>query len=161
MFRQIEIFGPIVDAILVPDNHLGRPALSSLVIALEVRNLGFKPLVAINARDRNHLRLQSDLLTLRAYEIDEVLFLYGDRIEAGRCRLTVRDMLDDQVCMGLRRGVVASIGRPLGWRRSADFLVTKLAFRRAGAGYWREREGFPHPVYCGVIALSDGVMARR
>lgn len=161
VFRQLEIFAPIVDAILVPDNHLGLPALSSLALALEIRNRGLRPVVALNARDRNLLRLRSDLLTLRAYGVEEVLLLYGDRIEKGRSGMTVREMLDDEEGRGLRRGVVAAIGRPLGWRRRADFLVTKLAFGRSRAGYWREAQGFAQPLYCGVIALPNGEMARK
>jgi hypothetical protein len=159
--RQLDIFGTLVDAILVPDNHLGRPAVSSVALAIEIRRAGFQAIPAVNARDRNHLRLRSDLMTLQAYGVDEVLFLYGDRIAQGRSGLTVREMLGDEVGAGLRRGVVATIGRPLTWRRRADFLVTKLAFGRSKAGYWREAEGFAHPLYCGVIALPDGEMARR
>lgn len=161
LLRQVEIFGPLADALLVPDNHLGAPALSSVALAIEVKGRGFRPIVAVNARDRNPLRLRSDLLTLRAYGIDEVLLLWGDRIDRGRTGLTVREMLRDPAGAGIRRGVVATVGRPLGWRRDADFLVTKLAFGRSWAGYWREAEGFPHPLYCGVIALPDAAMARK
>ncbi|MGH2705544.1 MAG: methylenetetrahydrofolate reductase [Actinomycetota bacterium] len=159
--RQLDIFGPLVDAILVPDNHLARPAVSSVALAVEIRRAGFQAIPAVNARDRNHLRLRSDLMTLQAYGVEEVLFLYGDRIAHGRSALTVREMLGDEAGAGLRRGVVATIGRPLAWRRRADFLVTKLAFGRSKAGYWREAEGFAHSLYCGVIALPDGEMARR
>lgn len=158
---QIETMGPVVDAILVPDNHLGKPALSSIALALEVLKEGFRPIVALNARDRNHLRLQSDLLTLRAYGIEETLFLFGDSSEATRTGLTVRQMLDDNNGEGLQRGVVATIGRPLRWRKGADFLVTKLAFGRSKAGYWRESEGFKQPLYCGVIAFSDRELAEK
>lgn len=161
VIRQIEILGPVVDAILVPDNHLGHPALSSLALAIEVRSHGFRPIVALNARDRNRLRLQSDLLTLRAYDIEEVLLLSGDRVEGVPRTLTVREMLEDEAGLGIRKGVLATIGRRLAWRGGADFLVTKLDFGRAQAGYWREAEGFAHPLYCGVIALPDGAMARR
>lgn len=161
VLKQIEIFGPIVDAFLVPDNHLGLPALSSLAVALEVRSQGYRPIVCINARDRNHLRLASDLLTLRAYGIDEVLFLYGDRIPHGRTGLKVRDMLTDEAGEGLRKGVAAVIGKSLRWKAKADFLMTQLAFGRSKAGYWREAQGFPHPLYCGVIGLPDGEMARK
>lgn len=158
---QIEIFGPIVDSILVPDNHLGLPAMSSLALALEVRAHGFKPIVALNARDRNHLRLASDLITLRAYEVEEVLFLYGDPIESGRSDLSVKHMLADESGSGLKRGVAASIGKPLRWKSRADFLFTQLAFDRAKPGRWREAEGFAHPVYCGVIALPNREIAER
>lgn len=159
--RQIEIFGPVVDTILVPDNHLGLPAISSVAIGLEIKKQGFKAMVAINARDRNHLRLQSDLLTLAAYDIHEVLFLYGDKIEQGRSSLTVREMLKGPPVAGLKRGVLAEIGKPLGWREDADFLLTKLDFGRSGAGYWREAMSFSHPLYCGVLALPDVAMARK
>lgn len=158
---QIEIFGPICDAILIPDNHLGRPAMSSVPLALEVRSHGFRPIVALNARDRNHLRLASELITLRAYEIEEVLFVYGDMTDEGRSNLTVREMLSHEEGEGLKKGVAAPIGRPLGWRSSADFLFTQLSFGGADPAAWRESQGFSHPLYCGVLALRDADMARR
>lgn len=161
VLRQIEIYGPLAHALLVPDNHLGIPALSSLALALEIRNQGFKPIMVINARDRNLLRLRSELITLRAYGIDEVLLVRGDRVPDVEYGLSVRQMLEENVAGEIKRGVVANIGKPLRWRRGADFLVTKLAFGRSKAGYWREAQGFPHPVYCGVIALPDLEWAQR
>ena len=159
--RQIEIFGPVADTILVPDNHLGLPAMSSVAIGLEIKKQGFNPMVAINARDRNHLRLQSDLLTLSAYDIHEVLFLYGDQIAQGRSSLTVRKMLEGDSVPGMKRGVLAQVGKPLAWREAADFLLTKLDFGRSRAGYWREAMHFDQPLYCGVLALPDLAMARK
>lgn len=159
--RQIEIFGSIVDAILIPDNHLGLPAVSSISLAIEVLKRGQRPVVAMNARDRNPIRMRSDFITLRAYGIEEVLLLRGDRVDGVQPGVTVRQMLHEESGEGLLRGVLASIGKPLGWREQADFLVTKLAFGRAGAGYWREANGFGHPLYCGVIALPDATMARK
>lgn len=161
VWRQIEIFGPITDSILVPDNHLGLPAMSSFAIALEIQKQGFHPIVAVNARDRNSVRLRSDLITYRAYGLDEILLLYGDRAEGERSSLTVRQMLGEPSMEGMRRGVLATIGKPLGWREQADFLLTKLDFGRSKAGYWREAIGFPHPLYCGVIALPDVRMATK
>lgn len=159
--RQIEIFGPIVDSIFVPDNHLGLPAMSSLAIAFEIQKRGFRPIVGMNARDRNQLRLASDLITLKAYGIEEVMFLYGDPVKEGRSDLNVRRMLHDEAARGLKRGVTAVIGKPLGWKEQADFFVTQLAFGRVGAASWRESEGVVNPLYCGVIALRDEAMARR
>jgi 5,10-methylenetetrahydrofolate reductase len=158
---QIEIFGPIVDAILIPDNHLGQPAMSSVPLALEVRSHGFKPIVALNARDRNHLRLASELITLRAYEIEEVLFLYGDPIDEGRSSLNVKQMLAHEAGDGLKKGVAAVVGKRLGWRSNADFLFTQLAFGSVDAGAWRAREGFNHPVFCGVIGMKDAEIASK
>jgi 5,10-methylenetetrahydrofolate reductase len=162
--RQIELFGQIVDAVLVPDNSLGTAAMSSIVLGLEVRRLGAEPVVALNARDRNHIRLDSDFITLRASGIGEVLLLYGDAVERGRSDLTVREMLGCRAGEGLSRGVAAAAGRPLGWRAGADFLVSKLDFGRADLGAWRRTTGFAGfggPVYGGVLALADETMARR
>ncbi|HVF11473.1 MAG TPA: methylenetetrahydrofolate reductase [Actinomycetota bacterium] len=158
---QIEIFGPVVDAILVPDNHLGQAALSSVAVALEVRSHGFRPIVAINARDRNELRLRSDLITLRTYDIDEVLFVRGDKISDAKSELTVRKMLDEPMAEGIKRGVTAVVGKSITWRSKADFLFTQLAFGHGKPGYWREAHGFPHPLYCGVIGLPNQELARK
>ncbi|HLF70055.1 MAG TPA: hypothetical protein VI541_03765, partial [Actinomycetota bacterium] len=158
---QIEIFGPLIDAVLVPDNHLGRPALSSVAIALELKRAGVDPIVALNARDRNHLRFASDLMTMKAYGLNEVVFLYGDPIDSGRTGLKVRQMLAHPEAQGIRRGVAANIGNKLGWRSEADFFMTQLAFGRGKPGYWREAHGFSQPLYCGVIALRDREIARK
>jgi methylenetetrahydrofolate reductase (NADPH) len=158
---QIDVMGPGVDAILIPDNHLGRAALSSVALAIEVQNKGFTPLVALNARDRNRLRLKSDLMTLRAYGVEEVLLLHGDRSVDEQWRLTVREMLEEESGDGLRRGVVANVGKPLGWRQKADFVFTKLAFGSADFPSWRANAGFAGDVYCGVIALSDRSIAKK
>lgn len=157
---QLEVMGPTVDAVLIPDNHLGRPGLSSVALAIEVKNQGFTPIVALNARDRNLLRLRSDFLTLQAYGIEEVLLLYGDSSDAQRSDLTVRKMLEDPCGEELKRGVVASSDRPLGWRRDAEFVFTKLAFNFDIEG-WRKSNGYKGSVYCGVIAISTGEMARK
>jgi 5,10-methylenetetrahydrofolate reductase len=159
--RQIELFGGLVDAVLVPDNSLGAAAMSSIVLGLEVRRMGVPALVALNARDRNHIRLRSDLITLRTTGIEEVLLLYGDRVERGRSDLTVREMLSDPAGNGLRRGVAATVGRKLGWRSEADFLFCKLDYGRGDIAAWRVTTGFGGPVYGGVLALADEAMARR
>lgn len=161
VIRQIETWGPLSDALLLPDNHLGLPALSSIMLAVEVQNRGFTPVVAINARDRNSLRARSDLLTLRAYGVQEVLLLGGDRVEGVEPGVTVKQMLNDEAGEGLRRGTLATIGRPLGWRGGADFWFTKLAFGRTGIDQWRQTEGVAAPLYCGVIGLADQAMARK
>lgn len=159
--KQVEIFGPVVDAFFVPDNHLGLPAMSSVALSIEIAGMGFDVIAGINARDRNELRLISDLVTLEAYGIKEVVFLYGDKVPATRAGLTVKAMLGHPAAQGFSKGVAAEIGRPLGWKEDADFLMTQLAFERGKAGYWREAFGFRHPVYCGVIAIQDREMAKR
>lgn len=159
--RQIEIFGGIADAVLIPDNHLGRPALSSMVLAVEAKRMGLAPIVALNARDRNHLRLASDLLTLKAFGIEEVLFLYGDQIDHGRSDLTVRSMLSLPAPEGVRRGVVAPMGKGLAWRSDADFLVSQLGSVGVAAAKALKASGWGKPIYGGTAAMPTREMAGR
>jgi hypothetical protein len=160
-FRQLEIFGGVVDAFLIPDNHLGRPALSSVTLAIEACRQGLRPIVALNARDRNHLRLRSDLMTLQAYGVEEVLLLYGDHIERGRSDLTVRTMLEDECCEPFVRGVVAPATKPLGWREAADFVVTPLGPEGMACASRLRSGAWSKPIYGGTVALSTREMASR
>ena len=160
-FRQLEIFGDVVDAVLIPDNHLGRSALSSVALAIEATKRGVRPIVALNARDRNHLRLHSDFLTLRAFGVEEVLLLFGDRIETGRSDLTVRRMLEHEGGDGLRRGVVAPLSKALAWRRAADFLVTQLGVAGLKSAAALREQAWSKPVYGGTAALPTREMASR
>jgi hypothetical protein len=160
-FRQLEIFGDVVDAVLIPDNHLGRSALSSVALAIEAAKRGVRPIVALNARDRNHLRLHSDFLTLRAFGVEEVLLLFGDRIETGRSDLTVRRMLEHEGGDGLRRGVVAPLSKALAWRRAADFLVTQLGVAGLKSAAALREQAWSKPVYGGTAALPTREMATR
>ena len=52
--------------------------------------MGGRSIACINARDRNVLGFQRDLLTAAAYGVDEFLFVYGDRPETGAVRTTSR-----------------------------------------------------------------------
>jgi hypothetical protein len=160
-FRQLEIFGDVVDAVLIPDNHLGRSALSSVALAIEAAKLGVRPIVALNARDRNHLRLHSDFLTLRAFGVEEVLLLFGDRIETGRSDLTVRRMLEHEGGDGLRRGVVAPLTKALAWRQAADFLVTQLGTAGMKSAAALREQAWSKPVYGGTAALPTRDMATK
>lgn len=159
--KQLEIFGGIVDAVLIPDNHLGRPALSSVALAIEAKRQGFTPVVALNARDRNHLRFRSDLLTLSAFGIEDVLLLYGDAIEFGRSELTVRTMLAGDCPPGLRRGVVAPMDKPLAWRKAADCLFTQLGEDGLACAARLKAEGWVKPLYGGTGAMPTRTMAEK
>lgn len=159
--RQLELYGGVVDAVLIPDNHLGRPALSSVALAIEAHRQGVHPIVALNARDRNLLRLQSDLLTLHAVGIDDVLFLYGDAIAEGRTGLTVRRMLADECPEGMRRGAVAPMDRPLAWRAAADYLFAQLGTEGLAAAHRIKGGGWAKPIYAGTAALASRALAER
>jgi methylenetetrahydrofolate reductase (NADPH) len=165
--EQIAILRPVCDAFLVPDSHLGRATVSSIAVAHEVGYLGGRAVACLNARDRNLLGLQRDLLTARAYGVEELLFVYGDEPEHGeRSGLTVRRMLEEVRASGgdppFRVGVTADVTRDLpAWKRDADFAFTQISFDDTAVSRWRDRVGFEGPVYAGVIALASEKMATR
>jgi len=84
--HQIGVMSKIASAFLIPDNHIGRATVSSIAVAHEVALMGGRSIACLNARDRNLLGFRRDLLTAAAYDVDEFLFVYGDRPESGtRC----------------------------------------------------------------------------
>src|ERR1700729_1303606 len=128
--HQIGVLSRIADAFLIPDNHIGRATVSSIAVAHEVGLMGGRSMACINARDRNILGFQRDLLTAAAYGVDEFLFVYGDRPESGARSdaLTVRTMLAEarrfaersDVNRPLRLGVASGLRAVPAWKREAD-----------------------------------------
>src|ERR1700692_5031433 len=94
--HQIGVLSEVAAGFLIPDNHIGRATVSSIAVAHEVRLMGGRSIACLNARDRNILGFQRDLLTAAAYGVDEFLFVYGDRPETGSRSddLSVRLMMD-------------------------------------------------------------------
>lgn len=170
---QIEILNPVVDAFLIPDNHLGRATVSSVAVAHEVAYLGGRSIACLNARDRNLLGFRRDLLTAAAYGVDHFLFVYGDPPAEGRRTedLTVRGMIDEVRSFGtgplfqgypeFRIGTVARSGRPLGWRSRADFVFVQISFDPDRLVAWRKELDFDGRMYAGVIVLASSRMAQR
>lgn len=165
--EQIALLRRSCDAFLVPDSHLGRATVSSVAVAHEVGWLQGRAMACLNARDRNLLGLQRDLLTAAAYDVRELLFVYGDAPQRGeRSRLTVRQMLE-QVRDGdqadrFRVGVVADLTRDLpSWKRSADFVFTQISYDEPAVARWRDVVDFDGAVYAGVVVLASEKMARR
>ena len=103
--HQIGALSEVATAFLIPDNHIGRATVSSIAVAHEVRLMGGRSIACINARDRNVLGFQRDLLTAAAYGVDEFLFVYGDRPESGSRSddLTVRSMIAEARAFDLFR----------------------------------------------------------
>lgn len=166
--EQIAVLRPYCDAFLVPDSHLGRATVSSIAVAHEVTYLHGRAIACLNARDRNQLGLQRDLLTAAAYGVTELLFVYGDRPRGGeRSTLTVRQMLDevarrDDGNSPLRIGVAADVSQPLPqWKQRADFVFTQISFDDQAVVRWRERTEFGGRVYAGVVVLASDKMAQR
>jgi methylenetetrahydrofolate reductase (NADPH) len=164
--RQIALLDGVVDACLVPDNHLGRATVSSIAVAGEVTRLGGRAVACVNSRDRNLLGFRRDLLTAAAYGVSDFLFVRGDDVEGARSGdLTVRRMIDEARGFDqkdFRIGVTARAGQPLPeWKRAADFVVVQMAFDLEPVIQWRKTIDFDGPVLAGVVVLTSSAMARR
>lgn len=170
--HQIGVLSRIASSFLIPDNHIGRATVSSIAVAHEVELMGGRSIAALNARDRNVLGFRRDLLTAAAYDVDEFLFVYGDRPETGRRSddLTVRRMIEEARRFAadgelgprpLRIGVTSRL-RPLpAWKREADFLFVQVSFSVEELVRWRAQTDFDGPVFAGVMAPASASMARK
>jgi 5,10-methylenetetrahydrofolate reductase len=170
---QIDVLNPVVDAFLIPDNHLGRATVSSVAVAHEVAYMGGRSIACLNARDRNLLGFRRDLLTAASYGVDHFLFVYGDQPQEGRRTedLTVRGMINEVRGFGtgplfqgypdFRIGTVARAGRPLGWRERADFVFVQISFDLDRVLRWRRSLDYEGKLYAGVLVLASSRMARR
>jgi methylenetetrahydrofolate reductase (NADPH) len=172
--HQIGVLAPVSDSFLIPDNHLGRATVSSVAVAHEVQAMGGTCVACINARDRNLLGFQRDLLTAAAYGVERFLFVGGDKPTAGAASgdLTVRTMIDEARAStdspGFRDvgpfsvGVAASSARKLPrWKAAADFAFVQVSYSVDELVRWREENPVDMPVYAGVMVLASAGMARR
>lgn len=72
------------DAIDVPDNPMARMRMSPWATAARIqREVGLETILHFTTRDRNLIRLQSDLLAVHALGIRNVLVLRGDHPQTG------------------------------------------------------------------------------
>lgn len=171
--HQIGVLSSVAGTFLIPDNHIGRATVSSVAVADEVEAMGGRSIACLNARDRNLLGLQRDLLTAAAYGVDQFLFVYGDEPRSGprTSELTVRAMLNEarsferspdlSGATALRLGVVAGLGALPDWKREADFLFVQVGFSLDLLLQWNDRMQPQIPVYAGVIVLASSGMARN
>jgi methylenetetrahydrofolate reductase (NADPH) len=169
--HQIGVLSEVASAFLIPDNHIGRATVSSIAVAREVQLMGGRSIACINARDRNVLGFQRDLLTAAAYGVNEFLFVYGDRPETGARSddLTVRSMIAEarafaektEMVDSLRLGVATAL-RPIpAWKQGADFLLTQVTYAIDDLLEWRASVEFDGPIYAGVMVLPSPSMARK
>jgi 5,10-methylenetetrahydrofolate reductase len=169
--HQIGALSEVATAFLIPDNHIGRATVSSIAVAHEVRLMGGRSIACINARDRNVLGFQRDLLTAAAYGVDEFLFVYGDRPESGARSddLTVRSMIAEARAFAERTEMIGSlrIGAATGlrpvpsWKQEADFLLAQVTYSTDALLDWRSSVTFDGPIYAGVMVLPSPTMARK
>src|ERR1700728_3852759 len=146
--HQIGALSEVATAFLIPDNHIGRATVSSIAVAHEVRLMGGRSIACINARDRNVLGFQRDLLTAAAYGVDEFLFVYGDRPESGARSddLTVKSMITEARAFNgwrtsrsgsFRVGVTTGLVPLPEWKQEADFLFVQVSFSLTELVEWR------------------------
>lgn len=169
--HQIGVLSKVADAFLIPDNHIGRATVSSIAVAHEVRLMGGRSIACINARDRNVLGFQRDLLTAAAYGVNEFLFVYGDRPETGARSddLTVRAMISEARSFAERSGLEASLrlgattglGPVQGWKQGADFLLVQVSYSLDALLQWRSTVDHEGPIYAAVMVLPSSSMARK
>ena len=170
--HQIGVLSSIAGTFLIPDNHIGRATVSSVAVAHEVEAMGGRSIACLNARDRNLLGFQRDLLTAEAYGVDQFLLVRGDEPRVGRrtSELTVRTMLTEarafESTLGfsagrkLRLGAATGLGDLPPWKREADFLFVQVGFSLEALLRWNDRVRPEMAVYAGVIVLASSTMAR-
>ena len=167
--HQIGVLTPVADAVLIPDNHIGRATVSSIAVAM-----GGRSIACVNSRDRNLLGFRRDLLTAAAYGVESFLFVHGDKPTAGdrTSELTVRTMIDearratDQPAFAgtapFRLGVTAGHHRRMpAWKQAADFVFLQVGFSVEAFLRWREQNPTDLPVHAGVMVLASAGMAHR
>ncbi|MGD1012322.1 MAG: methylenetetrahydrofolate reductase [Acidimicrobiales bacterium] len=170
--HQIGVLSSVSGAFLIPDNHIGRATVSSVAVAHEVEAMGGRSIACLNARDRNLLGFQRDLLTAAAYGVDQFLLVRGDepRVGGRTSQLTVQTMLAEARAFDgakelsgerkLRLGAVASLGELPDWKREADFLCVQVGFSMDALLRWRDEVKPEMAVYAGVMVLPSATMAR-
>src|SRR3981081_4373639 len=135
--HQIGVLSRVASSFLIPDNHIGRATVSSIAVAHEVALMGGRSIECLNAVDRNMLGFRRDLLTAAAYGVDEFLFVYGDRPEAGRRSGdgSVRRMIEEVKSFGqsdvfdgqrpFRLGVTSRFDLLASFKLEADFVFAQ------------------------------------
>ena len=171
--HQIGVLSRVASAFLIPDSHIGRATVSSIAVAHEVERMGGRSIACLNARDRNLLGFRRDLLTAAAYDVDQFLFVFGDRPSSGRRtgQLTVQSMIAELRSFSasesfdstrtLRAGVAAGLGPLPAWKQEADFLFAQISFSIDELLEWRSTVEFDGPVYAGVMVVPSTAMARK
>ena len=171
--HQIGVLSSIAGTFLIPDNHIGRATISSVAVAHEVEAMGGRSIACLNARDRNLLGFQRDLLTAEAYGVDQ--FLLGARGRAKSRRSHQRAHRADNAEESsrlrehprilrrvgkLRLGAATGLGDLPAWKQEADFLFVQVGFSLEALLRWNERVQPQMAVYAGVMVLASSAMAR-
>jgi methylenetetrahydrofolate reductase (NADPH) len=171
--HQIGVMTPVTSSFLIPDNHIGRATVSSVAVAHEVQAMGGQAMACLNARDRNLLGFERDLLTAAAYGVEEFLFVYGDKPTTGgrTSELTVRSMIEHARAATdakpftsthpFRLGATTRLTTVPAWKLTADFLFVQVNFSLDRLLAWRDTVDPNTEIYAGVMVVASAAMARR
>lgn len=171
--HQIGVMAPVASSFLIPDNHIGRATVSSVAVAHEVQAMGGRAMACLNARDRNLLGFERDLLTAAAYGVEEFLFVYGDKPTTGgrTSELTVRSMIEHARAATdarpfartrpFRLGATTRLTPVPAWKLTADFLFVQVSYSLDRLLAWRDTVDTDAQVYAGVMVVASAAMARR
>ena len=155
ILEQATILDQHTDAIQIPDNHNARVHMTPLAVANTLLKNKFEPLVHLTCRDRNRVALESELLSLGAMGVENLLLMRGDDLpedhrpkikqifELGGKQLieTAQALADDPTVKSAPDfciGTVATVFNPkAGWtprsllakvEAGARFIQTQLCF---------------------------------
>lgn len=101
IYRKIEFYRGVVDAINVTDNASAIVRMSSLAVSAMLVREGLEPVLQMTCRDRNRIALQSDILGAAGLGIRNVLCLTGDHQTLGD-HPSAKGVFDLDACNFLR-----------------------------------------------------------
>ncbi len=82
--RRVSLLIGKADFISIPDSPFGKPAPSSLALAILLRNIGVEAIPNYRLVDRNELALLSEMMGLAELGMERVLLVGGDPPSVGR-----------------------------------------------------------------------------
>ena len=81
--RAAEVLAPYVDAINVTDNPAAHAHASNTAMAIALTQLGYNPILQVVCRDKNRLAIQSDIVGVSMFGVENICALTGDDVTAG------------------------------------------------------------------------------
>ncbi len=101
IYRKIEFYRGVVDAINVTDSASAVVRMSSLAVSTMLVREGLEPVLQMTCRDRNRIALQSDILGAAGLGVRNVLCLTGDHQTLGD-HPSAKGVFDLDACNFLR-----------------------------------------------------------
>ncbi len=101
IYRKIEFYRGVVDAINVTDSASAIVRMSSLAVSTMLVREGLEPVLQMTCRDRNRIALQSDILGAAGLGVRNVLCLTGDHQTLGD-HPSAKGVFDLDACNFLR-----------------------------------------------------------